>query len=100
MRVNTLPLSSSKIAGRNLAVPSKRLERCRPLDQVTFGPEPRVGAVKGVPKVVLLIESARAAGRALLCGIARYAHHHGPWSFYWEVGGLENFSGSLGNLDA
>jgi len=53
-----------------------------------------------IPKVVLLVESARAAGRALLCGIARYAHHHGPWSFYWEAGGLERTSGSFQNLDA
>ena len=53
-----------------------------------------------MPKVVLLVESARAAGRALLCGIARYAHHHGPWSFYWEAGGLERFSGSFDKLDA
>jgi LacI family transcriptional regulator len=42
-----------------------------------------------IPKVILLIESSRASGRALLCGIANYAHHHGPWSFYWEPGGLE-----------
>ncbi len=41
------------------------------------------------PKVVLLIESSRASGRALLCGIANYAHHNGPWSFYWEPRGLE-----------
>ncbi len=41
------------------------------------------------PKVVLLIESSRGAGRALLCGIAQYAHDHGPWSFYWEPRGLE-----------
>ena len=53
-----------------------------------------------MPKVILLVESARAAGRALLCGIARYAHHHGPWSFYWEAGGLERSSGSLKDLDA
>ncbi len=36
-----------------------------------------------------MIESSRASGRALLCGIAKCAHHHGPWSFYWEPGGLE-----------
>jgi LacI family transcriptional regulator len=41
------------------------------------------------PKVILLIESSRGSGRALLCGIAKYAHSHGPWSFYWEPGGLE-----------
>src|SRR3954470_3865860 len=42
-----------------------------------------------IPKVILLIESSRASGRAMLCGIANYAHHHGPWSFYWEPGDLE-----------
>ncbi len=42
-----------------------------------------------VPKVVLLIESSRASGRALLSGIAEYSHHQGPWSFLWETGGLE-----------
>jgi len=29
-------------------------------------------------------------GRALLRGISNYAHHHAPWSFFWEPGGLEN----------
>jgi LacI family transcriptional regulator len=42
-----------------------------------------------IPKVILLIESSRASGRAMLCGIANYAHHHGPWSFFWEPGDLE-----------
>jgi LacI family transcriptional regulator len=42
-----------------------------------------------IPKVVLLIESSRASGRALLGGIAEYSHHHGPWSFLWEPAGLE-----------
>lgn len=41
------------------------------------------------PSIGLLIESSRASGRALLCGIAKCAHHHGPCSFYWEAGGLE-----------
>jgi LacI family transcriptional regulator len=41
------------------------------------------------PVVALLVESSRASGRDLLCGIARCAHHHGPWSVYWEPGGLE-----------
>ena len=66
----------------------------------SVGEPPVPSITKAVPKVVLLIESARAAGRALLCGIARYAHHQGPWSFYWEVGGMERFSGSLDRLDA
>ncbi len=42
-----------------------------------------------IPKIVLLMESSRASGRALLNGIANYARYHGPWSFFWEPGGLE-----------
>jgi LacI family transcriptional regulator len=53
-----------------------------------------------IPKVILLVESSRASGRALLCGIARYAHHHGPWSFYWEPGGLEKAWPVLRSVDA
>jgi LacI family transcriptional regulator len=53
-----------------------------------------------VPKVVLLLESSRASGRALLTGVARYAHHHGPWSFYWEPAGLEKAWPVLRTLDA
>jgi len=45
--------------------------------------------VEKIPKVILLIESSRESGRALLRGIASYAYHHGPWSFYWEPAGLE-----------
>jgi DNA-binding LacI/PurR family transcriptional regulator len=40
-------------------------------------------------KVILFIESSRASGRDYLRGIARYAHLHGAWSFYWEPGGFE-----------
>lgn len=53
-----------------------------------------------IPKVVLLIESSRASGRALLNGVADYAHYHGPWSFYWEAGGLESVWPMLKSLDA
>ena len=42
-----------------------------------------------VPRVILLIESSRASGRALLRGVADYSHYHGPWSFSWEPAGLE-----------
>ena len=42
-----------------------------------------------IPKVILMIESSRASGRALLHGIADYSHQWGPWSFSWETGGLE-----------
>jgi len=45
--------------------------------------------MRRIPKVILLIESSRAAGRGLLRGIADYARHYGPWSFFWEPGGLE-----------
>ena len=38
---------------------------------------------------MLLIESSRAAGRALLSGIANYARHHGRWVFFWTAAGLE-----------
>ncbi|HYG21752.1 MAG TPA: DNA-binding transcriptional regulator [Verrucomicrobiae bacterium] len=53
-----------------------------------------------IPKVILWIESSRASGRELLCGIANYAHHHGPWQFYWEPGGLEEGSQMLRNVEA
>jgi len=53
-----------------------------------------------MPKVILLIESSRESGRALLRGIAQYAYHHGPWSFYWEPAGLERPRQRLGALDA
>jgi LacI family transcriptional regulator len=42
-----------------------------------------------IPKVVLLLESSRSSGRDMLRGVANYAHHYGPWSFYWEPAGLE-----------
>jgi LacI family transcriptional regulator len=51
-------------------------------------------------KVVLFIESSRASGRDLLRGVARYAHHHGPWSFYWEPGGMDTNRPDLKSLDA
>ena len=49
--------------------------------------------------MVLEIESSRASGRSLLRGIADYARHHGPWSFYWEPGGLEKHWPRLKTLD-
>lgn len=53
-----------------------------------------------IPKIVLLVESSRASGRALLNGVANYARYHGPWSFYWEPGGLEKVGPMLKTLDA
>ena len=52
-----------------------------------------------IPKVLLLIESSRGSGRALLNGIANYAHHYGPWSFYWEPADLEKVWPKLKSLD-
>jgi len=56
--------------------------------------------VAKIPKVILLIESSRESGRAMLRGIASYAYHHGPWSFYWEPAGLEKARRKLGALEA
>ena len=53
-----------------------------------------------IPRIVLLVESSRGSGRALLRGIANYAHHHGPWSFYWEPGGLERAWPALRTMEA
>ena len=37
---------------------------------------------KDLPQIALLIESSRNYGRGVLRGVARYAHAHGPWSFF------------------
>lgn len=42
-----------------------------------------------VPKVALLIETARGYGRQMLRGIVRYARLHGPWSLYVTPGDFE-----------
>ncbi len=47
----------------------------------TARPERSVGAPK-LPRVALLVESSRTYGRGILRGVARYAHVHGPWSFF------------------
>jgi LacI family transcriptional regulator len=44
--------------------------------------------MRGIPKVALLIETARGYGRGLLRGIMRYARLHGPWAFYVTPGDL------------
>ena len=53
-----------------------------------------------IPKIVLLVESSRASGRAILNGVANYARYHGPWSFFWEPGGLEKVGPMLKTLAA
>ena len=52
-----------------------------------------------IPRIGLFIESSRASGRALLQGIARFAHRQTRWSFYWEPGGLEKVWPQLRSLD-
>jgi len=59
-----------------------------------------------IPKVILLVDTARAYGRGLLRGIAKYSDVHGPWIFYWkapfyrESGGKEVTLSRLKTLDA
>lgn len=53
-----------------------------------------------VPRVVLLIESSRSSGRSLLRGIADYARHRGPWTFFWEPRGLEKAWPRIQSLEA
>jgi LacI family transcriptional regulator len=42
-----------------------------------------------MPKVALLVETARGYGRQMLRGIVRYARLHGPWGFYITPGDFE-----------
>ena len=42
----------------------------------------KYAATHKLPRVALLIESSRTYGRGILRGIARFAHVHGPWSFF------------------
>ncbi|MBI1390188.1 MAG: helix-turn-helix domain-containing protein [bacterium] len=50
--------------------------------------------------VVLPIESSRASGRDLLRGVAKYSRLNGPWTFYWEPGGLDDIFPHLKSLKA
>jgi LacI family transcriptional regulator len=56
--------------------------------------------MKKLRQVILLLESSRGSGRALLRGIANYARHHGSWSFEWEPGGLNEIWPRLNKLEA
>ncbi len=59
-----------------------------------------------IPKVILLVDTARAYGRGLLRGIAKYSDLHGPWIYYWkapfyrEAAGKEVTLSRLKTLDA
>lgn len=80
---------SPKITSADQIVQKKR-------DSATDVPKP---PLKKIPSIALLVESSRASGRALLCGIAKCAHHYGPWAFYWEPGGLGKAWPKLKALD-
>jgi len=56
--------------------------------------------MKKLRQVILLLESSRGSGRALLRGVAGYARHHGAWSFEWEPGGLNEIWPRLNQLEA
>lgn len=47
---------------------------------------PGFAAMREIPKIVLLVETARGFGREFLSGVARYARLHGPWSFHITPG--------------
>lgn len=56
------------------------------------------------PKVMLLIEAARAYERDLLRGVARYSDLHGPWRFsrespFWEKRSHKALLDQLRNMD-
>jgi LacI family transcriptional regulator, galactose operon repressor len=99
MHLDLPNLSPADRHGRLTVLISKRTKRRRSINELATAVTSPLTKGQRVPKVALLIESARAAGRALLCGIAGYAHHNGPWSFYWETSGLESHSSSLDRLD-
>ncbi len=55
-------------------------------------------------RVMVLIEPSRAYERALLRGIARYAHLHGPWIFsreapFWEQSHHQTLLGQMAAVD-
>lgn len=61
-----------------------------PPQTFTIGHLPESGANSPeVPKVALLVETARSFGRDFLIGIARYARHRGPWTFHITPGDFE-----------
>lgn len=49
-----------------------------------------------MPKVALLVETARGYGREVLHGVVRYARLHGPWAFYVTPG---DFAQSLPQME-
>ncbi len=38
-----------------------------------------------IPNVILLVDSGRASGRAMISGITKYIHVYGPWIFFPET---------------
>jgi LacI family transcriptional regulator len=56
--------------------------------------------MRGVAKVVLLVETSRGFGRGLLRGIVRYSRLHGPWAFYITPGDLVQVLPKMGRWGA
>ncbi len=50
--------------------------------------------VKKQPRIMLLIEASRQAGRGMLMGISQYAKLHGPFSFYRQLPFYQEFASS------
>ena len=48
--------------------------------------------VKELPRIMLLIEASRQAGRGMLIGISQYAKLHGPISFYRQLPFYQTFA--------
>jgi LacI family transcriptional regulator len=46
--------------------------------------------LRGIPRVLILVETSRAYGRGIVEGIARYARENGPWLIQFEERGLES----------
>lgn len=57
--------------------------RRRPASPEPVPPAPELMPAK-TPRIALLVETSLASGRDILCGIAKYARHHGPWALYHE----------------
>ena len=45
---------------------------------------------KGMPRVLLLVETSDSYGRRILEGAGRYVREHGPWSLFFEPRGVDD----------
>src|SRR5581483_5979859 len=82
--------TAANVSDRPASPGEESLEKNQAVSRSNVRRAPGAEKIKGtiIPKVILRIESSRASGRALLRGIAEYAHQKGPWAFSWETSGL------------